>query len=277
MPQTTADRHDARRRAATSLAANALVADVARKLAAPGIPVMPVKGALLQHWLYDDPTERPLTDVDLLVQPDALDRAVERLEAEGYRPVARPSAGAVMMQTPLGLALDLHPTLFDPARYRLPTNELFARGTDDSILFGASVRLPSPLDVYAHLIGKVGSDHLDARATARLDEIARMARRIDAPPEKVARHLVQCGMRRVSRYVLPLVHQATSDPFAREVHDRLPFDPIGRGIAAVANLGLPGAGQLSWRGALIAHLLNDSLPRGAYSGMRALLQRAAQR
>lgn len=277
MPQTTADRRAARRRAATSLAASALVADVARKLAAPGIPVMPVKGALLQYWLYDDPTERPMTDVDLLVRPDALERAVKQLESEGYRTAARPSAGAVMMQTPFGFVLDLHPTLFDAARYRLPTNELFARGTEDSILFGTSVRLPSPLDVYAHLIGKLGSDHLDARATARLDEIARMARRLDAPPETVARHLVHCGMRRASRYVLPLVHQATSDPFAREVHNRLPSDPVGRGIAAIANLGLQAAPPVSWSGALIAHLLNDSLPRGAYSGIRALVQRAAQR
>lgn len=277
MPQTTADRSAARRRAAKSLAASALVADVAQKLAAPGISVMPVKGALLQHWLYDDPTERPMTDVDLLVRPDALERAVTQLESEGYRTVARPSAGAVMMETPFGLALDLHPTLFDPARYRLPTTELFARGTVDTILFGASVRLPSPLDVYAHLIGKVGSDHLDARATARLDEISRMVRRIDAPPETVARHLVHCGMRRVSRYVLPLVHQATGDPFAREVHDRLPFDPVGGSIAVIANLGLRAAPPVSWWGALIAHLLNHSLPRGAYSGVRALVQRAAQR
>jgi len=115
----TGDRDAARRRAATALAATELVGDVARKLAGPGIPVMPVKGALLQHWLYDDPSERPLSDVDLLVEPGDFNRAVERLESEGYRRAAGSGVGAIVMQTPLGLALDLHPRLFDRARYRL--------------------------------------------------------------------------------------------------------------------------------------------------------------
>ncbi|MFW2390703.1 MAG: nucleotidyltransferase family protein [Polyangiales bacterium] len=273
VPQTTGDRMGARRRAATSLAATALVEDVARKLAPSGISVMPVKGALLQHWLYEDPTERPLSDVDLLVRPDELKRAVKQLESSGYRSIGRSSFGAVVLQSPFGLALDLHPSLFDRARYRLPTQELFARSIDDTSLYSFGVRLPSPLDAYAHLIGKFGSDHLDARARARLDEIARMARRIDAPPNTVARHLVHCGMRRVSRYVLPLVHQATGEPFALQVLDCLPFDPIGQGIAAIAYLGLRDAPALSRSGALTAHLLNDSLPRGAHSGIRALFQR----
>lgn len=263
----------ARRRAATSLAATALVEDVARKLARSGIQLMPVKGALLQHWLYDDPTERPLTDVDLLVRPDELNKAVNQLESSGYQTLGRVGFGAVVMQTRFGLALDLHPSLFDRARYKLPTHELFARSVEDRSLFAVGVRLPAPLDVYAHLIGKFGSDHLDERATARLDEIARMSSRIDASPEAVARHLVHCGMRRVSRYVLPLVQQAASDPFARRVYDCLPFDPMGQCIAAFAHLGLKGAPALSRSAALIAHLLNDSLPRGAHSGIRALSQR----
>jgi len=234
---------------------------------------MPVKGALLQHWLYDDPTERPLTDVDILVHPAALQRAAGLLEEAGYRRTPHSSVGGIVMQTPLGLVLDLHSQLFDGARYRMPTDDVFARASEDHVLFGASVRLPSPLDVYAHLIGKFGSDHLDSRATGRLDEIARMASRIDASPETVAQHLVRCGMRRVSRYVLPLVYQATNQPFAAQVHTSLPFDPVGRCIATIASRSLQDAPALSRAGAFVAHLLNDSLPRGALSGTRALLQR----
>jgi len=275
--QTTADRHAARRRAATSLAASALVTDVARKLAPSGISVMPVKGALLQYWLYDDPTERPLTDVDLLVLPEDLEPAVKQLESAGYRSLGRPSFGPVVLQTPFGLALDLHPSLFDGARYRLRTEELFARSTEDSRLYAVPVQLPSALDVYAHLIGKFGSDHLDARATGRVDEIARMASRIHAPAETVALHLVHCGMRRVSRYVLPLVHRTANDPFAAQVYRCLPFDPIGRCIAVIASRSLHEAPALSRKGALVAHLLNHSLPRGTRSGIRALHQRIVRR
>ncbi len=274
MPQTTVDRHAARRRAATALAATALVGDVAQKLAGAGIPMMPLKGALLQHWLYDDPTERPLTDVDVLVHPDDLSSAVGQLEAAGYRRTCHRTVGGIVMETPLGLALDLHSQLFDRARYRMPTEDLFARSAEDRSLYGVSVRLPSSLDVYAHLVGKFGSDHLDAGSTSRLDEIARMAGHLDALPETVARHLVHCGMRRVSRYVLPLVYQATGGTYALQVRDSLPFDPIGHGIVELANLGLAAAAPWSRSGALIAHLLNDSLPRGVHSGIRALFQRA---
>jgi hypothetical protein len=136
------------------------------------------------------------------------------------------------------------------------------------------VRLPSPLDVYAHLIGKFGSDHLDARSTARLDEIARMSSRIGAPSETVARHLAHCGMRRVSRYVLPLVHRASRDAFALQVYDALPFDPIGRGVVAAANLALAESAERYRLGALAAHMMNDSVPRGLHSGVRALLRRS---
>ena len=237
---------------------------------------MPVKGALLQYWLYDDPTERVLSDVDLLIRPDDLGVAVERLEAAGYLRTRHPTVGGVVMETPFGLALDLHTQLFDSARYRMSTYDVFARSHEDRTLYGARVRVPSPLDVFAHLIGKFGSDHLDARATARLDEIARMASRLDIPPETVARHLVHSGMRRVSRYVLPLVRQTTGSTFARQVCDRLPSDPTGRALAAFATPVLATVSPDSRVGALMAHLLNESLPRGAHSGMRALVQQIRQ-
>lgn len=266
----------ARRRAATSLAATGLVADVARKLADPGIPVMPVKGALLQHWLYEDPSERPLTDVDILVRPEDFEKAVETLLSLGYRRGAGSSIGAVVLRTPFGLALDLHPRLFDRARYRFATRDIFARSTEDEALYGVPVRLPSALDAYAHLIGKLGSDHLNGSASARLDEIARMSTRLDASPRTTARHLVHCGMGRVSRYVLPLVHAATSDSFAIEVRDQLPGDGVGWGIAAAATLVLAEASPQSSAAALFAHLLNESVPRGIQSGARALLRRGRQ-
>lgn len=277
MSQTTVDRHAFRRRAATSMLATELVGDVARRLAGSGIVVMPVKGALLQHWLYDDPAERPLTDVDLLVRPDEFGTAVTRLEAAGYERTHHGSVGGSVLHTPFGLALDLHSQLFDRARYRMPTRDLFARSGVDDALYGASVQIPSALDVYAHLIGKFGSDHLDARATARLDEIARLATRIDASPETLARHLTHCGMRRVSRYALPLVHQATGDAFSRTVWECLPPDPVGRTIVALANPLLGRLSPDSRVGALVAHLLNDSVARGVRSGVRAIRQRGERR
>jgi hypothetical protein len=275
--QTAVNRHDRRRRAATSLLATELVGDVARRLEGKGIDVMPVKGALLQHWLYDDPSERHLTDVDLLVRPADLRPAVRCLEAAGYNRTRHQSVGGRVMQTPFGLALDLHSQLFDQARYRMPTSDLFARSWEDRILYDATLRLPSPLDVYAHLIGKFGSDHLGARSRAPLDEIARMATRLEGSPETVARHLHHCGMRRVARYALPLVHEVTGDTFALTVRDCLRPDPVGQVLAAIANPILARASVSSRGGALVGHSLNDSIPRGLRSGARAMIQRSRRR
>ena len=277
MAHTAVDRGDRRRRVATSLLATELVRDAAQRLAGQGIEVMPVKGALLQHWLYDDPSERHLTDVDLLVRSADLVPAVECLMRGGYERTRHRSVGGRVMHIPFGLALDLHSQLFDRARYRMPTAELFARSTEDRVLYEATVRLPSPLDAYAHLIGKFGSDHLSARSHAQLDEIARMSTRLHARPETVARHLHHCGLRRAARYTLPLAYEASGDTFALDVHGCLRPDPIGRALIAIANPVLARTPANSRAGALVGHLLNDSVPRGVRSGARAIAQRAVRR
>jgi hypothetical protein len=274
VPPTGPDKQQMRRRATTSILASELVRDVAERLEGPGIDVMPIKGALLQHWLHDDPAGRAMTDVDMLVRPDHAEEARCTLERGGYRTIDRSSIGAFVMRTPFELALDLHIQLFDRARYDLPTEDVFARSSPDRALFGAPVRLPSPLDVYAHLIGKFGSDHLHGGSTERLDDIARMHARIGESPEVVARHLVDCGMRRVARYVLSSVCERAEEPFAAKVLTRLPPDPIGEAVVAIARPILASAQPSSGIGAVMAHLLNDSLPRGLRSGIRAIVARS---
>ena len=234
---------------------------------------MPLKGVLLQHWLYDDPVERALTDVDLLVRPEALSEAVALLRKAGYRMTGHATVDGMVMETPFGLLLDLHSQLFDRARYRIPTEEVFARSSQDRDLYGVTVQLPAPLDVYAHLVGKFASDHGDTRATVRLDEIARMGARLDASPATTARHLVHCGMRRAARHALPLVYQVRGDAFAHQVCERLPPDRVGQVIVALARPVFARTPLRSPVGATMAHLLNDTVPSGLRSGARGLLRR----
>lgn len=49
-----------------------------------GIPALPVKGVLLVHQLYDDPSERPLSDVDLLIRPRDFLRALRAATDAGF-------------------------------------------------------------------------------------------------------------------------------------------------------------------------------------------------
>ena len=64
------------------------VEQLSRLLAAferEGIPALTLKGPALGEMLYRDPGLRPLTDLDLLVQPADVPRAVSLLAALGYR------------------------------------------------------------------------------------------------------------------------------------------------------------------------------------------------
>ena len=265
-----ATRQQARKQAVTARLAEELVRDVAVRLGEQGISVMPLKGVLLQRWLYDDPSERPITDVDMLVAPGQLATARGILVRAGYRETGRSRIGPIELSNPFQLALDLHPSLFHPARYRFPTESLFDRSSTDESLFGVQVSLPDPLDTYAHANGKFGSDHQTAAALFKLEEIARIGNRLSASPSQIAAHLTYCGMRRVARYVLWLGHEATGDALSRAVLEALAPDPLGRAIAAVSRTALGLLPPHSRTGAIFAHLLNDTLPRGLWSGLRSL-------
>jgi hypothetical protein len=102
------------------------------------LPVIPLKGPVLAEALYRDPAGRPLTDLDLLVPPAEVDRAVELLTRLGYRHLGhdrtlayeRASAGAACFvpgaTSSHHLPVDLHWTLisfpggFVPAGLRDP-------------------------------------------------------------------------------------------------------------------------------------------------------------
>lgn len=54
------------------------------KFAELGVNLLPLKGEMLSLQLYGDPGMRNSCDIDVLVDPDCLDRACQLLEAEGY-------------------------------------------------------------------------------------------------------------------------------------------------------------------------------------------------
>jgi len=59
---------------------------VVSALAEAGIPTIALKGLALAEWLYDHIGQRPMTDIDLLVQPGDVPKAAGVLSGLGYRP-----------------------------------------------------------------------------------------------------------------------------------------------------------------------------------------------
>lgn len=62
-----------------------IAARAAAELEAAGIPSVPLKGPRLSEALYGDPARRPSSDIDLLVAPENLLRAVDVVRGMGYQ------------------------------------------------------------------------------------------------------------------------------------------------------------------------------------------------
>lgn len=269
----------------TSVIARETLREVAAILGARGIAVMPLKGALFQLLLYPDPAERRLCDVDVLVPEGRFAEAIQLLVQHGYRPAsAGPSWIEAVLESPRGLPVDLHRRLFCARRYRMPTDEQFARATRDEARLGVPIYLQHPLDSLAHLVGKFVSDHVHAGAAPRFAEIERLVHQHAIDPKAAARHLARCGLARAARHVFGRAARERGSSFHAAVLRALPGGPAAALVVRVA-------GALARRldegslAPLSAHLLNTSLWRGAtslllavvYAGEHARCRRAGGR
>jgi hypothetical protein len=89
-----------------------IAAEAAAVLAGANIPVILLKGASYAGWLYADPAERPMTDVDLMVSPAQHELAARVLAGLGYAPGGpahqrSPRQHALTLRRPHA-AVDLH-------------------------------------------------------------------------------------------------------------------------------------------------------------------------
>jgi hypothetical protein len=258
----------------TSVIARETLKEVATLLGERGIPVMPLKGALFQLLLYSDPAERRLCDVDVLVPEARFADAIAILVQHGYRPAnAGPSWIEAALESPRGLPVDLHRRIFCAWRYRMPTQEQFARATLDRERLGAPIHVQHPLDSLAHLVGKFVSDHVHAEAAARWAEIEKLIDQHALAPRDTAAHLERCGLGRAARHVFSRAARERDHAFHGAVLEALPD-----GMLTATVVGLAGAlARRFERGPLAplsAHLLNTSLWRGALSLLFALVYAA---
>lgn len=250
-------------RLAAALLARRDFANAVRLLNAAGIVPMPLKGVLLQHLVYQNPGDRPLTDADLLIPPTRFDAGVRVLLHAGYGLRARGRVGVVLGVPDGSVALDLHRRPFGPGLFALTAEQLFARGRIDERTFGTKVVLPSPRDLYAHLVGNFAKGRHGQASKAQIHDLSAVASRFGLASQPTARHLEAHGLARAARYTLPLAVKQ-GDRFASRVLGALRPDPVGVLAADAARTLVERYG--SGRGSLLGpHLVNRSLLRGAFS------------
>ncbi len=135
---------------------------VAARFNQAGVRLMVLKGAALNLTLYARPDERPMSDLDLLVRPADVDRAVAVVEALGAvrgEPLVRDGffprfhyETEYKLGEVLPVRIDLHVRPFRPLRYsRLVPADAFWERADPVRIGRATVWVPSPEEMLIHL------------------------------------------------------------------------------------------------------------------------------
>lgn len=127
-------------------------------LAKHAIEVIPLKGPLLAARLHGSPLLRHSSDMDLLVQPENLERALRALADVGYWPDGGPKEAYqrkhlhhVHLQRAGAAPLELHFRAFTGFGTFLPAEVLFKNARPYQTPAGHHCRMPDPEDEYLYL------------------------------------------------------------------------------------------------------------------------------
>jgi hypothetical protein len=225
---------------------------------------MPLKGIWLQQLAYADPSERRITDVDLLVPERVYETAGNVLRAAGWRCSCWNVWQATFRSPLFPLEIDLHCSLFPSHAFNMPTTDLFRRGCLDVGTFGVELVLPDPSDVFAHLVGHFVKSQAGLSLESRIGtDLSQLGRAFVLDPTALARHLEACGMARAARYALTIAATSDGTGFCQAVAQYLQPDRLGDAISRVLLRARAGLAQ-DWRLDVLRGLaLERSLARSA--------------
>jgi len=150
-----------RKTALDNLEALAEFRTVGRHLVDERVPFILLKGGAYLIDLYDDPGERMLTDIDLLVQREDVKRLARRLSRVGYDIVVSDREFRrfeVKARGRLSCHFEFHWWLGRPLRSRISQEEIWTRATP-ALLEGVSCLRLSPEDALLYHVAHQ-ADHL---------------------------------------------------------------------------------------------------------------------
>nr|WP_269205197.1 nucleotidyltransferase family protein [Motilibacter aurantiacus] len=196
---------------------------VAEALDGAGLAWAALKGPVLAASVYPREDFRPYGDIDVLVDPAALGRALAVLEGAGFvvldrnwRLLRERVLGELHLQAPGGSTVDLHWQLVNRpevrARFRLPTGPLLDRARRVDVA-GQHVPVLDPVDTLVHLCvhaGIAGGDRLlwlaDISLAARA--VPDLGLVLDRARHAAADSMVALMLRRADRLLpIPGVHR----------------------------------------------------------------------
>jgi len=123
--------------------------------ASVGVTVAPVKGVVLSRWLYDDVSDRPYRDLDILIAREDLPRMLAAVDARGW-PIEVHSAEMGNLEFTVDrLMVEIHAEFGRRDLSRLTIADLLARATVDDRTFPFEVRRIDDIDHFLLLVANV--------------------------------------------------------------------------------------------------------------------------
>ncbi|HEX6142326.1 MAG TPA: nucleotidyltransferase family protein [Geminicoccaceae bacterium] len=181
--------------------------DLARTLNRLGIRPVALKGcALLLAGVYDDPADRMLGDIDVLLPADTHGRAIDGLIADGFAPLADPSAfrhhhHVVPLARPDDtISVELHREVLSfGLQELLPSPGVLERAQPIEVE-GASLAIPSPEDLLMHnLVHHNHTQQFLWSSWLRLRDARDLAGLVVRHPDVITGPMVEAAGRRVGR------------------------------------------------------------------------------
>lgn len=254
--------------------AESALAKVAAALASAEVPVVPVKGVVLAHWLYERPWERLYADVDLLVTRAAFPRALAAVRGAGLPIVQHSAATGHSAALVDGVHVELLAEIGAPDLTRASVADFLARARPDRTTFPFPILRIDDVDHFVLQVVNVVKDGFDATQGPRAEDLRRLLARLSGREDEVVARAREVGfaggMWNVARW-LDEVHGA---PGARALASRL-GDP-GRPLHAAAMRALWRRAPHPWVGIAVVSLAPDERAARARVVARVVRRRLAR-
>lgn len=141
-----------------------------------GVDVVPVKGILSARTLYEDVSERVITDIDVRVLPRDL-RRVERLARQrGWRVAYHMRAYDNVLLEIDGRDVDVEAHFGMPGGSTLTVRDLISRSTREERTYGFPVLVPDPHDHALLLVLNAFKDHMAQAMAWAIEDLSRVVR-----------------------------------------------------------------------------------------------------
>jgi hypothetical protein len=239
------------------------------RLEASGIRAMPWKGPALGEVAYGDAVARHFVDLDVLVYPAEVPRAIEVLEGAGWRRHIDTDIGPLetfmrtecelgFVEPTRGTSLEIHWALQRPSLHSSQTVDTLWKRADSILLLGRPVPCPGPAETFIGLAA-----HAAKHGWLSLESACALGALVVTNPDvdwaAVVEQSRSVGCYRRCLLSAAIVHDSLAVPLPDDLLHAVRSDPGVARLAARAyerwNVGTPEpglrgtAGHITWNAA----------------------------